>query len=401
VAFRFVFAYAALRLVPFPLSLLPGEAISSAVGRLHAAVVTWTGAHVLHLAAPIATARTGSGDRMFDWVRCLVDLAVAVIAAAAWSALDRRRREYARLFDWLRVGVRYYLASMLVYYGMAKVAPIQFSPPTAERLIERFGEASPMGLLWTFMGFSRAYSVFTGAAEVVAGLLLFFRRTTTLGALVGAVVMANVAMLNFCYDVPVKLDSTHYLAGCIFLLAPDLRRLAGVLVLNRPVEAASLAWPPMAPWARRARLAVKGIVLVIVAYQQIQVARSVAAQRSKVPTAALAGAYEVEELEGAARPAWRSLTLYPWGYAKVRRADPSARDYAAKEDLQGGTLTLSAKDGSGARSTLSFQREGDVLAVEGTFEGASVRARLRRLDESRWLLVSRGFHWVSEAPYNR
>ena len=31
-----------------------------------------------------------------------------------------------------------------------------------------------------------------------------FRRTTTLGALVSIAVLGNVAMLNYCYDVPVK-----------------------------------------------------------------------------------------------------------------------------------------------------------------------------------------------------
>ena len=38
-----------------------------------------------------------------------------------------------------------------------------------------------MGLLWTFMGHSPAYSAFTGAAEALAGALLLFRRTTLLG----------------------------------------------------------------------------------------------------------------------------------------------------------------------------------------------------------------------------
>jgi hypothetical protein len=64
-----------------------------------------------------------------------------------------------------------------------------------------------MGLLWTFMGASAAYTIFTGLGELVGGLLLTTRRTALAGALVSAAVMTHVAVLNFCYDVPVKLFS--------------------------------------------------------------------------------------------------------------------------------------------------------------------------------------------------
>ncbi len=45
-------------------------------------------------------------------------------------------------------------------------------------------------------------------------------------------------MLNFSYDVPVKLYSSHLLLMAFFLAAHDLRRLANVLVLNRTAEPA-------------------------------------------------------------------------------------------------------------------------------------------------------------------
>src|SRR4029079_8818976 len=102
-----------------------------------------------------------------------------------------------------------------------------------ERLLEPYGESSPMGLLWTFMGYSLPYNGFTVAAGVVRVFLLFLRRTTTLGALIVSAVMVNVVMLNFCYDVPVKLFSSHLLVMAGILTIPDLRRLAGVLVFNR------------------------------------------------------------------------------------------------------------------------------------------------------------------------
>ena len=126
----------------------------------------------------------------------------------------------------------------MITYGSVKVIKSQFPNPTLDRLLQPFGDASPMGLLWTFMGASESYNIFTGAGEMLGGLLLTTRRTTLLGALVCFGVMSHVAMLNFSYDVPVKLFSMHLLAMALFLMAPDLGRLARMFVLNRPVEPA-------------------------------------------------------------------------------------------------------------------------------------------------------------------
>ncbi|HVS63755.1 MAG TPA: hypothetical protein VMT85_09690 [Thermoanaerobaculia bacterium] len=80
-----------------------------------------------------------------------------------------------------------------------------------ERLSQTIGESSPMGLLWNMMGYSRLYNLFSGGVDVLGGVLLLFRRTATLGALVAIGAMANVVLLNFAYDVPVKLYSMHLL----------------------------------------------------------------------------------------------------------------------------------------------------------------------------------------------
>src|SRR5437899_11151387 len=102
---------------------------------------------------------------------------------------------------------------------------MQFPPPALDRLVQPFGDASPMGLAWTFVGASPAYEIFTGTGELLGGLLLTMQRTTLLGALVAAGVMAHVVALNFCYDVPVKLFSSHLLALALWLMIPDARRL--------------------------------------------------------------------------------------------------------------------------------------------------------------------------------
>ena len=102
----------------------------------------------------------------------------------------------------------------------------------------------PMGVLWSFMGFSNVYQIFTGIGEALGSLLIVFRRTTTLGALLLCGVLANVALLNYTFDVPVKLFSTNLLLMAVFLAAPDAKRLFDVLVRNRPAAPRPCAAAP-------------------------------------------------------------------------------------------------------------------------------------------------------------
>ena len=101
-----------------------------------------------------------------------------------------------------------------------------------------------MGLLWTLMAESPAYTFFAGLGDVVGGLLLAFRRTATLGALVTFGVMVNVMMLNFCYDVPVKQYSFHLVMMALLIALPDFPRMFKALVLNLPTEPGNLMTPP-------------------------------------------------------------------------------------------------------------------------------------------------------------
>ncbi|MEM7314684.1 MAG: hypothetical protein AAF497_16175 [Planctomycetota bacterium] len=187
----------------------------------------------------------GSGDTTFSYVQTFLIFVVAIVGAIVWTLVDRRKTDYRLTHDLLRSGLRYVLATIMLSYGLAKVGwhMNQFPMPGARRLAITYGESSPMGILWTFMGASRAYTIFAGLGEVVGGVLLLFRRTATLGAVVVFGVMTNVMMMNFCYDVPVKLYATHMVVMAIFILMPDIRRLVSLFILNRPADAAQLTPP--------------------------------------------------------------------------------------------------------------------------------------------------------------
>jgi hypothetical protein len=42
-----------------------------------------------------------------------------------------------------------------------------------------------------------------------------------------------------------------------------------------------------------------------------------------------------------------------------------------------------------------------LITLSGELDGKKIQARLRKLDEKDFLLRTRGFHWISEFPFNR
>lgn len=415
VAFRFAFAYVLLYFSFGPLQLLgdvpPFGALFEAYDALLGALTAWAGRHVLQLPAGLDGPGNGSGDTTSAYVALLCKLVLAVVATAVWSLLARRRLNYARLHEALRTYVRYTLAYVMFIYGMGKVIQTQFPTPVLDQLARTYGESSPMGLLWTFMGYSTAYNAFAGAGEVLGAALLFFRRTTTLGALVITAVMANVVMLNFCYDVPVKQFSSHLLLMALLLLAADARRLVDALVLGRATDA--VAGRPVlgAPWLRRARLLLKPAYVAAVV--GVTTSQELAwREEARGPKAELHGTYQVESFEGSAGGAspatapWVTLTIARASFV-MRRADGTGRTLRFKLDSERRRLgPLPAPGGHGAPDEgpldLAYERpDPEHLHLEGTFENERVVVRLKKVPAPPSLLMSRGFHWVNEFPYNR
>src|SRR5581483_937378 len=326
VAFRFASCYWLLYAMPDSgrvsiFSAFPGgEFVFQPYAKFWQAIVPWVAIHIFGVRGQVATYfPTGSGDTTLAYIQNLLFIVIAAAATFIWTILDRRRRDYRALHGWVRLLVRYTLAFTLFSYGFAKVFPLQFQPARFARLVEPYGEFSPMGVLWSFMGASTAYTIFAGAAEVTGGLLLLFRRTTTLGAMVSFGVLLNVALLNYCYDVPVKLYSTNLVLMALFLLAPDFRRLANVLVLNRPAPAAAIAEPQFQN--RKLRIAALAFCVLFVGYNLYdnisggwQMYRESYLTPQRPP---LYGLYDVES----GPPGWRKLYVSFGQALGVRTAD--------------------------------------------------------------------------------
>ncbi len=272
-ALRFAVGYWLLYCLPAPVNELLlgfGGPVMSAYNGVVDKVVRWTAARVLGIDG-VLIAPNGSGDTTYAYVQILLCFVLAVAIAALWSAFDRGKTDCRVTKDVLRSYLRYVLAATMIGYGLAKAGFIQnqFPTPFATQLARTYGESSPMGLLWTFMGASCAYTFFAGLGEIVGGLLLLWRRTTTLGAIVVFGVMLNVMMLNLCYDVPVKQYSAHLVVMALFLLLPETKRLLNLFVLNRPTSSVDLTPPYVAGGSVWVQRVFKAYIVFVLAFVPI------------------------------------------------------------------------------------------------------------------------------------
>ena len=272
VAFRFFFVYLLLQTTPWDLfSAIPGASwVLGGYGRVVDWAVHVSNDRLFHVRDTLVPVK-GSGDTSWAWTAMWMYMVLAAIACLVWSILDRKRPNYERLAYWLRLGLRYFLATVALSYGIIKLFALQMPFPTLSQLATPLGDLLPMRFSWLFIGYSFKYEFFSGAMETIAGLLLLFRRTATAGLLAAMGAFLNVVMINLSYDVPVKLFSMHLLFCCLFLLAFEARRLVAFFVLNRPVPATT-AWdsPLEKPWQRWGAMAVKLFIIWQVLVQPLQ-----------------------------------------------------------------------------------------------------------------------------------
>ncbi|OOQ60135.1 hypothetical protein [Mucilaginibacter pedocola] len=375
-------------------------------------LVVWIGAHILHLDEPITRFTGGSGDTTYDYVLLLFMVFTAAVSAALWSVIDRKARNYNKLFYWLTVIVRYYVAITMVVYGGVKIIKLQFPGPSPDRLIQPLGTMSPMGLAWTYMGYSTGFNYFTGLAELSCGLLLFFRRTATLGAVVGLVVAGNIMAINYCFDVPVKLLSTMLVIMCIFLLSKDAIRLINFFFLNKPAEAANLGPHKFkARWKNITLCVIKYVLIIYTlfgnAMSDVQAMKEYGDKAKKPP---LYGLYNVQSFvrnkdtiapltTDASR--WNKFTINYPGAARIKFMNDSLTRYNFEIDTVKHTIVMNTYADTINKARFTYQVKKDTLRLTGTFEQDSLHIVMEKYPLEKFILINRGFHWVNEFPFNR
>jgi hypothetical protein len=375
-------------------------------------IIFWTAAHIFRVTSPLVYTDSGSGDKTFDWVEAFCLVVIAALVTAIWSALDRKRKNYVTLHKWFRLFMRFALASEMILYGMDKVVPLQMPFPYLTKLLEPYGNFSRMGVLWSSIGASQAYEIFGGCAEMLGGILLIVPRTAMFGALVCLADLTQIFTLNMTYDVPVKLFSFHLILMAVFLLAPELPRLANFFFLHRAAYPSTQ--PPLFHTPRANRIAVAAQIVFGVFLIGMNVYSSWNGWHKYgggSPKSALYGIWNVDQLSIDGQLRSPLLTDYD-RYRRVifdfptsvafQRMDDSLAGFAAAIDTNSKTIALTKRADKNWKATLTYLRPApDQLILDGAMDSHEIHMQLQLFDRNKFMLVNRGFHWIQEYPFNR
>jgi hypothetical protein len=300
--------------------------------------------------------------------------------------------------DMFRVSSRYVLAGALFHSGMRMVLNLSGIRTGPVEWVTPLGEFSGAQFAGIWLGVSPTFQMLGGLVEILAGLLLLSRRTTTLGAMFALGCFANSLMMHLCFRPSPWATDAILLALSAFLVLLDWRMLIDLLILDRPTTpiAVEPAWetPQTRKFSKILKVVFVGSFVLVSSLELLRTAQDGKAHSewsgvylvaSFSPTNAdlrhrwrvvaidrYAERLTVRTMDGAGV----TFQIQPDVQKRVPGPPMSHREHVAAIAAPEGRLTLIAPDGS--TSVLSYSRpDPGRLILEGAVDGLAMMADLR------------------------
>ena len=410
---RFLILYFVLYVFPFPLNYIPfgiGDALGSWVASFWQFIIKGVAEFVFNYKEELSFNGRGSGDTMFDYMLVVVRILISLVLLIIWGLRFGKDKSDILAREYIVVLLRYFLAFSMFTYGLSKIFYLQFPELSLINLTRSYGDSSPMGLLWKFMGYSEAYSIFTGSMEVLGGLLLLFRNTKLLGAMLTLGIMINVFVLNMTFDVPVKLFSFHLCAMLMVIILPDLRNLYRFLVLNQPTRP-NYTGPYFSAKKRQMMgYAFKGFLIFYVLFTSINAKiQSQQLYGKRAPQGELYGIYDINTFVidsdtiaplTTDKRRWKQLIIDKKSSLLIKM-DDSRIGMRHAIDSAGRILKLTPFLEGYQAFELKFDLEGKELSLTTYKNTDTLKVNATKRGREDFFLINRGFHFINEYPMQR
>jgi hypothetical protein len=374
-------------------------------GLRHTPILTLTGLLAWPFSRLLFPAYPLQGELLFR-------LTVALIGTAIWWKTGGEREDDETMWQLLLLELRFILGAAIIAAGLGKLLAVDTPWPSPADWIRPIREMDPQHYLTVWVGSSLVHKIALGAAEMLAGLLLLFRRTAILGAFIALGILGNTVVTQIGFN-DVRFGRywppAELAVMALVILLSDVRRFVQVLAFEeRPVG------PPDAPqwhpeWMARSKLVRFAAMTLIVLANIPTVARAYDARHQSPMT----GVYTVESFllngtgafsERDAAKRWRLVAMDDCVRFAVRTIDdrqfegaivipdvgPLDRHRMCAKAMNPpvGTLTLSAPNPmppgtSGPLvGSLRYTRvDASVVDLSGSVGDAEVQMRLRRIPD--------------------
>jgi hypothetical protein len=363
---------------------------------------------------PATKPPNGNGDYPEEWMLVAACTFLAAVGCVLWSVADRRRKEYYKLNYWFSLAIRYFIILTGFSYGILKMFRLQMPFPNLSQLATPLGDYLPMRFSWMFIGYSSPYQFFSGGLEVLAAVLLLFRKTATLGVLVATGVFFNVMMLNLSYDIPVKINSISLVVMCLYLLVQELPRLYRFFFLQQASPSHIFVFPFKTKRNRRIATAAKWAFVFLALYGEFHnsITRMNQLAKRKMPAPLSAGIYDVIvhtkmgdtiTLNMPDSVFWQNLVLDRGYEGSIKTTDSRFRQRYGRSyfnfEIDSSTKLLSLKRtimDSVFLAQFTYHIKDSALVELYSYPSRDSMYLLLRRRTMPFSLSERAFHWVSE-----
>ncbi len=398
----FILAFALT--LPFPLSFFPspGDFFHPFFLKLN----HWSAEHLFGLQTglrmQIESDSTGFYIHLFHL------LVFSAVGGLAWTLFFKKTNEN-RLQYIIYITAAYILAFFLLKYGFDKVFKVQFYLPEPNTLYTPMGFLSKDILFWSTVGSSYSYSVFSGVMEVLPAFLLFSRRTRLLGGLIAFGVMLHVLIINFGFDISVKLLSVYLLLLSVLVIRPYFKSLAGIFISEQshfPRPAIEALNRDKAKWMRFLKAFLVGSIIFESLFIYIEKGQF---NDDLTPRPKFHGAYELidEDLVTHIKSsreksvffgdlsAVKRIFIHRRGYFILQRKDDSMQDFPAILSFQSNEMTVKAPNGFIVVQIYSDPKT-DNYSFTWSESGQRFTIITDQLDLGQLPLLKEQFHWAAE-----
>lgn len=117
------------------------------------------------------------------------------------------------VLDILENAIRIWTSFFILVYGIAKIMQFEGS----KLLDVSIKDASKFEIMWAFFGTTREYPIIIGSLQIIGAILLVFRKTKLLGALLLTPIFLNIILLDILYDIPFGALLNAVIYQCVFL----------------------------------------------------------------------------------------------------------------------------------------------------------------------------------------
>lgn len=256
VAFRFFFIYFVLQALPLDWKYF-GNLFRIQWGSLSFGDIFYISRYTPQFISGSSTPGTWGIGNLADWA---LIASIALLGAIVWSIRDKKAENYNKLYYWLRVILRYRLAIGIIAYGFIKFFPLQSPLPSISNLNTSYGDFDRWKLFSLSLGIVPGYESFLGLVEIVVGVLLLFRKTATLGAIIILVFTGNVFISNIAYDGGEAIYALYLINIALFLTVYDIQRIYTLVALRKPTSANTVKVSLTGQW-RTSRLVLKSLFI--------------------------------------------------------------------------------------------------------------------------------------------